>query len=48
MDQALFTLNPGLEVSSAEDASGKELAFTFENGLLDLNLSSPLEGVPVA
>jgi len=44
MDKALFTLNPGLKVSSARDASGEDLAFTFENGLLDLHLPSPLEG----
>lgn len=44
MDKALFTLNPGLKVSSVRDASGQNLAFTFEDGLLDLHLPSPLEG----
>lgn len=44
MEKALFTLNPGLKVSAARDASGRDLAFTFENGLLDLDLPSPLEG----
>lgn len=44
MDKALFTLNPGLKVSAAQAASGEDLAFTFENGLLDIDLLGPFEG----
>ncbi len=39
---ALFTLNPGQEVTSVSDASGTPLNFTHENGLLDVALLYPL------
>ena len=42
LKKALFTLNPGQEVREALDASGQSLAFTHENGLLELNLPHPL------
>jgi ABC-type transport system involved in multi-copper enzyme maturation permease subunit len=42
LKKALFTLNPGQEVKEALDASGHPLAFTHENGLLELALPSPL------
>jgi ABC-type transport system involved in multi-copper enzyme maturation permease subunit len=42
LKKALFTLNPGQEVKEALDASGQPLAFTHENGLLELNMPHPL------
>ncbi len=42
LDNALFTLNPGIVVSTASDTAGNELAFTQENGLLDLSLEGSL------
>ena len=42
LDRALLSLNPGLVVERIADASGRELAFTYDNGLLDVELASPL------
>jgi ABC-type transport system involved in multi-copper enzyme maturation permease subunit len=42
LESALFTLNPGQKVTSAVDASGRALAFTHENGLLDITLPASL------
>ncbi len=36
--RALFSLNPGLEVEAIEDASGSALAFSHDDGLLDVDL----------
>jgi ABC-type transport system involved in multi-copper enzyme maturation permease subunit len=38
LKNALFTLNPGQEVKEALDAFGQPMAFTHENGLLELAL----------
>jgi hypothetical protein len=43
LDSALFTLNPGLAVSSARDAQGSALEFEQRDGLLDIRLARPLE-----
>jgi ABC-type transport system involved in multi-copper enzyme maturation permease subunit len=42
MQKALFTLNPGQEVKSAGDTSGQPIAFTHENGLLEVSLPQPM------
>ncbi len=42
LENALFTLNPGIVVSSASDEAGNDLAFTQENGLLDFSLNETL------
>ena len=42
LKNALFTLNPGQEVEEALDANGQSMAFTHENGLLELILPHPL------
>lgn len=36
--KALFTLNPGQKVKSIKDISGKDMGFTYENGLLSISL----------
>ena len=41
VDRALFSFNPGLEVA-AVSAPGGALAFTHENGLLEVELPEPL------
>jgi hypothetical protein len=41
LDSALFTLNPGLQVTSVR-GGGEELTFNHENGLLDIDLEKPL------
>jgi ABC-type transport system involved in multi-copper enzyme maturation permease subunit len=43
LEKALFTLNPGQEVKSITDSSGKPISFTHENGLLEIGLPNPLE-----
>jgi ABC-type transport system involved in multi-copper enzyme maturation permease subunit len=43
MQKALFTLNPGQEVKSVVDTSGQPIAFTHENGLLEVSLPQTLE-----
>jgi ABC-type transport system involved in multi-copper enzyme maturation permease subunit len=42
LQKALFTLNPGQEVKSVVDSSGKSMIFTHENGLLELRLPQTL------
>ena len=42
LERALFSLNPGLEVSGVVDAEGRETNFTFEDGLLEIDLPRPL------
>jgi len=42
LKSALFSLNPGEKVTAATDASGRPLAFTHENGLLDIVLPESL------
>jgi ABC-type transport system involved in multi-copper enzyme maturation permease subunit len=42
LSSALFTLNPGMQVEEARTASGQELSFTHENGLLEVQLSESL------
>lgn len=42
LDQALFTLNPGLAVQRVLDASGRALRFVQQDGLLDITLPSRL------
>ena len=42
MKSAIFTLNPGQEVKKALDASGQQLDFNHENGLLEFILPHPL------
>ena len=42
LERALFSLNPGLEVSGVVDAEGREAGFTFEDGLLEIDLPRPL------
>lgn len=42
IDTALFTLNPGQTVLEVQDAAGRPLAFTHEDGLLAVNLPTPL------
>jgi hypothetical protein len=42
LDSALFSLNPGLDVLAVSDTSGGELSFEHDNGLLDIQLASPL------
>jgi ABC-type transport system involved in multi-copper enzyme maturation permease subunit len=42
LEKALFTLNPGQEVTAAVDADGRPLAFTHENGLLEISLPDAL------
>jgi ABC-type transport system involved in multi-copper enzyme maturation permease subunit len=42
LHKALFTLNPGQEVKSVSDSSGKSVNFTHENGLLELTLPQAL------
>ena len=36
LDRPLFSLNPGLTVASVTDADGRDVAFTSENGLLEI------------
>ena len=43
LEKALFTLNPGQEVKSITDSSGKPISFTHENGLLEIGLPNPLK-----
>ncbi|MFC1839450.1 ABC transporter permease, partial [Thermodesulfobacteriota bacterium] len=43
LEKALFTLNPGQTVMSVKDASGKDINFKHENGLLVANLPQILE-----
>lgn len=43
MRSVLFTLNPGQKIKQASDASGDPLSFTHKNGLLELNLTRPLD-----
>jgi len=42
LDRALFTLNPGMEIRGVTSATGAELEFVHENGLLDVALASTL------
>ena len=42
IQKALFTLNPGQEVKSVGDTSDQPIAFTHENGLLEVSLPQPL------
>lgn len=42
LDRALFTLNPGLEVRALRSSGGTDLSFVHENGLLEVDLPSPL------
>jgi hypothetical protein len=42
LTNAVFTLNPGQEVTELIDSSGKPLAYTHENGLLDITLPNSL------
>jgi hypothetical protein len=39
LESILFTVNPGLEVLEATDASGGSVGFTHQDGLLDLEIS---------
>ena len=43
IETPLFTLNPGLKVKAAQEASGQPLAFTHQDGLLELRLPVRLE-----
>jgi len=43
LQQALFSLNPGMRVSAVTDAGGSALTYTQEDGLLDIQLSRPLQ-----
>jgi hypothetical protein len=43
LDQAVFTLNPGLEVGPISDADGRSLEHTHESGLLTVRLQEPLQ-----
>jgi hypothetical protein len=42
LDQALFTLNPGLDVGAVTDDGGRALEHTHEDGLLAIRLATPL------
>ena len=42
LENALFSLNPGIVVTAASDEAGTDLAFTQENGLLDFSLNETL------
>jgi ABC-type transport system involved in multi-copper enzyme maturation permease subunit len=42
VDRALFSFNPGLEVSAVADGAGGRLDFRHENGLLEIELPSAL------
>ncbi|HVS63170.1 MAG TPA: ABC transporter permease subunit [Thermoanaerobaculia bacterium] len=42
VESALFSLNPGLEVGAVHDAGGRDLAFSHENGLLEVELGGSL------
>ncbi len=42
LSKALFTLNPGLEVTSVNDASGGSLGYSHEDGLLEIELPRTL------
>jgi len=42
LDAALFTLNPGYELTAVTDASGAAMEFTHENGLLEVGLPGRL------
>ena len=42
LDQAIFTLNPGLEVGAVHGDSGQALNYTHENGLLSVRLAPSL------
>jgi ABC-type transport system involved in multi-copper enzyme maturation permease subunit len=42
LERALFSLNPGLGVASVVDAEGREAGFTFDDGLLEIDLPGPL------
>ena len=43
LKEVLFTLNPGEEVKSVSDATGKSIPFSHENGLLQLSLPRALQ-----
>lgn len=43
LQRAVFSLNPGQKIIKALDASGQELDFSHENGLLEIILPRPLE-----
>jgi ABC-type transport system involved in multi-copper enzyme maturation permease subunit len=42
LQKALFTLNPGQEVRSFSDSSGKAMSFNHKNGILELTLPQAL------
>lgn len=42
IDEALFSLNPGMRVESIVDDSGRALSFTHADGLLTVELARPL------
>lgn len=44
LEEALFTLNPALEVGTVTDDSGAALTFDHHDGLLVLKLPAPLSG----
>ena len=43
IEEALFTLNPGFEVTELTDSLGNNLRSSHSNGLLDIQFSSPLD-----
>ncbi len=43
LEGALFSLNPGIVVEEVAEATGGELEFTHEDGLLDIRLPSTLQ-----
>ena len=42
LENALFTLNPGLQIELILDAQGNTLAYAFANGLLEIPISTEL------
>ncbi len=42
IQKALFTLNPGQEIKGVSDSTGNPMAFTHENGLLEITLPEAL------
>lgn len=42
LGSALFSLNPGMEVARVTDPDDRDLAFTFDNGLLEIELPRPV------
>jgi ABC-type transport system involved in multi-copper enzyme maturation permease subunit len=42
LESALFSLNPGFEITRLTDSTDREIAFTFEDGLLEIDLPTAL------